>query len=92
MLTGLATDIADGPRIDRNQLDLAVELFTDAADFGDDDTVSGRWVPSTPLGWFVDYAINPDPKRLAPSGPFDNESEAWRALEHDFEARLIKKN
>lgn len=93
VLTGLATDIADGPRrIDRNQLDLAVELFTDAADFGDDDTVSEALGSSTPLGWFVDYAINPDPKRLAPSGPFDNESEAWRALEHDFEARLIKKN
>ena len=45
----------------------------------------------TPLGWFVDYTVNPDPKRMAPSGPFDNEAEAWRALEHDFEARLTKK-
>ena len=93
VLTGLADDIADGPRrIDRNQLDLAVELFTDAADYGDDDTVSEALGSTTPLGWFVDYAINPDPKRLAPSGPFDNESEAWRALEHDFEARLDKKS
>lgn len=93
VLTGLADDIADGPRrIDRNQLDLAVELFTDAADYGDDNTVSEALGSTTPLGWFVDYAINPDPKRLAPSGPFDNESEAWRALEHDFEARLDKKS
>ena len=93
VLTGLADDIADGPRrIDRNQLDLAVELFTDAADYGDDNNVSEALGSSTPLGWFVDYAINPDPKRLAPSGPFDNESEAWRALEHDFEARLDKKS
>ena len=93
VLTGLADDIADGPRrIDRNQLDLAVELFTDAADYGDDNTVSEAQGSTTPLGWFVDYAINPDPKRLAPSGPFDNESEAWRALQHDFEARLDKKS
>ena len=93
VLTGLADDIADGPRrIDRNQLDLAVELFTDAADYGDDNTVSEALGSTTPLGWFVDYAINPDPKRLAPSGPFDNESEAWRALQHDFEARLDKKS
>ena len=93
VLTGLADDIADGPRrIDRNQLDLAVELFTDAADYGDDNNVSEALGSTTPLGWFVDYAINPDPKRLAPSGPFDNESEAWRALEHDFEARLDKKS
>lgn len=92
VLPGLAEDIADGPRrMDRNQLDLAVELFSDAADYGDDDTVADALGTTTPLGWFVDYAVNPDPKRLAPSGPFDNESEAWRALEHDFESRLVKK-
>ncbi|KNA90628.1 primosomal protein [Gordonia sp. w5E2] len=89
VLPGLAEDILDGPRrIDRNQLDLAVELFSDAADYADDDAVSEALASTTPLGWFVDYAINPDPKRLAPSAPFDNEAEAWRALEHDFEDRL----
>ncbi|GAB36584.1 hypothetical protein [Gordonia otitidis] len=89
VLPGLAEDIIDGPRrIDRNQLDLAVELFSDAADYADDDAVSEALASTTPLGWFVDYAINPDPKRLAPSAPFDNEAEAWRALEHDFEDRL----
>ncbi|MDS1112289.1 primosomal protein [Gordonia westfalica] len=92
VLPGLATDIADGPRrMDRDQLDLAVELFTDAADYADDDTVNEALGTSTPLGWFVDYTVNPDPKRMAPSGPFDNEAEAWRALEHDFESRLVKK-
>ena len=89
VLPGLAEDILDGPRrIDRNQLDLAVELFSDTADYADDDAVSEALASTTPLGWFVDYAINPDPKRLAPSAPFDNEAEAWRALEHDFEDRL----
>ena len=85
-LTGLATDIADGPAASTcNQLDLAVELFTDAADFGDDDTVSEALGFRPRSVWFVDYAINPDPKRLAPSGPFDNESEAWR-----LSARLLR--
>ncbi|GAC48625.1 hypothetical protein [Gordonia aichiensis] len=89
VLPGLAEDILDGPRrIDRNQLDLAVELFSDAADYADDNAVSEALASTTPLGWFVDYAINPDPKRMAPSAPFDNEAEAWRALEHDFEDRL----
>lgn len=46
---------------------------------------------TTPLGWFIDYATNPDPKRLAPSPPFDNESEAFRALVHDFEDRIDRK-
>jgi hypothetical protein len=92
VLPGLTDDIADGPRrIDRRQLELAVELFTDAADFADDDSVAEALGSTTPLGWFVNYALNPDPKRLAPSPPFDNESEAWRALEHEFETRLDKK-
>ncbi|HEY9312718.1 primosomal protein [Williamsia sp.] len=92
VLPGLTDDIVDGPRrIDRKQLELAVELLTDAADYADDDTVSEALGTTTPLGWFVDYALNPDPKRMAPSPPFDNESEAWRALEHDFDARLDKK-
>ena len=89
---GLAADIADGPRrMDRKQLELAVELLNDAADFADDDSVSEALGSTTPLGFFVSYAINPDPKRLAPSGPFDNESEAWRALVHELETRLTKK-
>ncbi|GGF31745.1 primosomal protein [Williamsia phyllosphaerae] len=89
---GLAADIADGPRrIDRKQLELAVELLNDAADFADDDSVSEALGSTTPLGFFVSYAVNPDPKRLAPSGPFDNESEAWRALVHELEGRLTKK-
>ncbi|MFW0784335.1 primosomal protein [Gordonia sp. CPCC 206044] len=93
VLPGLAADIADGPRrMDRNQLDLAVELLTDAADYADDDSVAEALGSTTPLGWFVDYAISPDPKRMAPSPPFDNESEAWRALVHDFENRLVKKS
>ncbi len=92
VLPGLTDDIVDGPRrIDRRQLELAVELLTDAADFADDDSVAEALGSTTPLGWFVNYALNPDPKRLAPSAPFDNESEAWRALEHEFEARLDKK-
>ncbi|ALG84226.1 hypothetical protein [Gordonia phthalatica] len=91
-LQGLNEDILDGPRrIDSRQLDLAVELLTDAADYAGIDTVNEALATTTPLGWFVDYAINPDPKRLAPSGPFDNEAEVWRALVHDFEDRLIKR-
>ncbi|GED97311.1 primosomal protein [Gordonia crocea] len=93
VLPGLAEDIADGPRrIDREQLDLAVELLLDAGDYADDDAVGEALSSTTPLGWFIDYATNPDPKRLAPSPPFDNESEAFRALVHDFEDRIERKS
>ncbi|MFT4128288.1 MAG: primosomal protein [Gordonia sp. (in: high G+C Gram-positive bacteria)] len=92
VLPGLGEDIADGPRrIDRNQLELAVELLTDAGDYAGDEAVGEALGATTPLGWFVDYAINPDPKRMAPSPPFENEAEAWRALVHDFEDRLVVK-
>ena len=93
VLPGLAEDIADGPRrIDGEQLDLAVELLLDAGEYADDEAVGEALSSTTPLGWFIDYATNPDPKRLAPSPPFDNESEAFRALVHDFEDRLERKS
>ncbi|MDF0528953.1 primosomal protein [Tsukamurella sp. 8F] len=92
VLPGIAEDIADGPRrIDRDQLDLAVELLLDAADFADESAVRDALRPTTPLGFFVSYALDPQPRRLAPSEPFENESEAWRALEHEFEGRLEKR-
>ncbi len=89
VLTGLADDLATGPdAVDSEQLDLAVELFSDAADYAADDTVEAALLGSTPLGWYVSYLINPDPARLAPSAPFDAEARAWRALEQQFESRL----
>ncbi|MCF8570516.1 primosomal protein [Gordonia sp. HY002] len=91
-LQGIDEDILDGPRrVESRQMDLAVELLTDAADYADIETVNETLASTTPLGWFADYAINPDPKRLAPSGPYDNEAEEWRALVHDFEDRLTKR-
>ncbi|NLU81837.1 primosomal protein [Rhodococcus sp. HNM0569] len=89
VLPGLADDLAEGPAaVDRDQLDLAVELFTDAADFAGDDTVDIALASSTPLGWYVSYLLEPDRGRMAPSAPFTEETEAWRELEHGFEARL----
>jgi len=90
VLPGLADDLAVGPdAVDIDQLDLAVELFTDAADYADDDVVETTLAKSTPLGWYVSYLLNPDPTRLAPNPPFHAEAQAWRELERAFEARLI---
>ncbi|MFD4366245.1 primosomal protein [Rhodococcus sp. NPDC058521] len=89
VLPGLADDLAGGPKqVDADQLDLAVELFTDAADFADDDSVESTLAVSTPLGWYVSFVLEPDPTRMAPSAPFDDEAESWRELERAFEARL----
>ncbi|RDI51565.1 primosomal protein [Nocardia mexicana] len=91
VLPGLADDLGEGPKsVDIDQLDLAVELFTDAADYAGDDSVEQALAKSTPLGWYVSYLLEPDPSRMAPSAPFAAEAEQWRTLEQAFENRLEK--
>ncbi len=89
VLPGIADDIAEGPdAVDPTQLDLAVELLTDAADWAGDDSVASALAPSESLGWLVSFVLRPDPTRLAPSAPFEKEEVAWRALTDAFEERL----
>ncbi|MFF5991482.1 primosomal protein [Prauserella flavalba] len=89
VLAGLDADIAEGlDAIDPTQLELAVELLTDAADWADDDSVSTALATSESLGWLVSFVLRPDPTRLAPSPPFDAEQKAWQGLVESFEDRL----
>ncbi|MFC4602593.1 primosomal protein [Rhodococcus kronopolitis] len=89
VLPGLVDDLAAGPSsVDADQLDLAVELLTDAAAYAEDESTEAALAASTPLGWYVSYTLNPDPTRLAPSPPYAAEAESWRALEREFEGRL----
>ncbi|ATY09534.1 primosomal protein [Amycolatopsis sp. AA4] len=86
---GLDEDIAEGPEsIDPTQLELAVELITDAAEWAGDDTVETALAANESLGWLVSFVLRPDPSRLEPSAPFDTEQSAWRKLVEDFENRL----
>jgi hypothetical protein len=89
VLTGLADDLHDGPAaVDPTQLELAVELITDAAEWAEDDSVSEALQPSESLGWLVSFVLRPDPTRLAPSPPFDTEVASWRQLVNGFVDRL----
>ncbi|ETA66261.1 hypothetical protein [Haloechinothrix halophila] len=89
VLAGLDEDIADGPEaIDPNQLDLAVELLTDAADWAGDDSVADALVESERLGWLASFVLKPDLNRLEPSPPFDEEVAAWQKLVNDLEDRF----
>lgn len=88
VLDGLESDIGAGlDAIDPTQLDLAVELLTDTAQWADDDSAAPL-APSESLGWLVSYVLRPDPTRLAPSAPFDTEQAAWHDLVERFEERL----
>ncbi|GLZ30318.1 hypothetical protein Lesp02_25070 [Lentzea sp. NBRC 105346] len=89
VLLGLAEDISEGPdAIDPAQLDLVVELFEDAAEWAEDDSVKEALNPSESLGWLISFVLRPDPTRLAPSAPFDAEVSAFRTLQANFEDRL----
>lgn len=89
VLPGIAEDILEGPdAVDPTQLELAVELLTDAADWADDDSVNAALAPSESLGWLVSFVLRPDPTRLAPSSPFDKEEAVWTGLVEKFEERL----
>jgi hypothetical protein len=89
VLQGLADDIAEGPdAVDPVQLDLAVELLNDAADWAGDKSVAEALAQSESLGWLVSFVLRPDPTRLAPSPPFDAEVESWQKLVEAFEERL----
>ncbi|MFC5141145.1 primosomal protein [Actinomycetospora rhizophila] len=89
VLAGVADDIAEGPDVvDAEQLELAVELVIDAADWADDTRTREALAPSESLGWLVSFVVRPDPTRLTPSPPFDREAAAWRGLEDRFLGRL----
>ncbi|HEX4224697.1 MAG TPA: primosomal protein [Pseudonocardiaceae bacterium] len=89
VLTGIDEDIEEGiDAIDPTQLDLVVELPTDAAEWAGDDSVGKALAQSESLGWLVSFVVRPDPNRLAPSAPFDKEVTAWNKLVGDFEGRL----
>jgi hypothetical protein len=90
VLAGLADDLAGGPEtVDPGQLELAVELVTDAEQWAGSDAADKALVGSEPLGWLVSFLLRPDPTRLAPSPPFDAEVAAWRLLVGGFEDRLL---
>lgn len=89
VLAGLAEDLGEGTdAIDPTQLELAVELLSDAADWAGDDSVASALSSSESLGWLISFVLRPDPNRLAPSPPFDTEQSEWRKLVETFENRL----
>ena len=67
VLSGLADDIADGPEaVDRDQLDLAVELLRDVADYAEDPAVDTALDADQPLGRFVAHVLDAGHRQQAP--------------------------
>ncbi|OAT70718.1 primosomal protein [Mycobacteroides immunogenum] len=88
VFTGLADDLEDGvDEVDRDQLELAVELLTDVAEYSEDDSVDAELDSDTPLGKLVGHLLEPE-QHDEPKGPFADAAERWRTLERAMEARL----
>ena len=88
VLTGIADDLADGPdAVDRDQLELAVELLRDIGDYSEDSLVEETLDADQPLGHLVAHMLDPDTVR-APSPPYAKAVEQWEALEAFVESRL----
>ena len=88
VLSELAEDLAAGPdAVDRDQLELAVELLRDVGVYSEDDIVEEALDPDKPLGRLVAHVLNPDTVRR-PSPPFADAVEQWEALEAFLESRL----
>ncbi len=91
-LDGLDEALLDGPlEVDADQLSLATELLADAAAARKDDEVSVALSTATALGNLVRAATQPDPDRMPPSPPFDDEVAAWRVLVETFQRHLVWK-
>ena len=64
VLTGIADDLADGPdAIDRDQLELAVELLRDVGEYAEDTIVDEALDADQPLGRVVAHVLDPDTVR-----------------------------
>ena len=88
VLTGIADDLADGPdAIDRDQLQLAVELLRDVGDYAEDTAVDESLDADQPLGRVVAHVLDPDTVRR-PGPPYAKAVEQWEAMEAFVDSRL----
>jgi hypothetical protein len=88
VLSGLADDFADGPdAVDREQLDLAVELLRDIGDYSEESTIDKTLEASRPLGKLVAYVLEPGSVGK-PAPPYAAAVREWEKLEQFVDGRL----
>jgi hypothetical protein len=88
VLTGLGDDFSDGPdAVDREQLDLAVELLRDIGDYSEESTVDKALETGKPLGKLVAYVLEPGSVGK-PAAPYSAVVREWEKLEQFVESRL----
>ncbi|BBZ10235.1 protein export chaperone SatS [Mycobacterium branderi] len=88
VLTGLADDFAEGPdAVDREQLELAVELLRDVGDYAEDNTVDKALATERALGQLIAYVLEPGSVDK-PTPPYAEAVREWEELDRFVESRL----
>jgi len=88
VLSGLADDFADGPdAVDRDQLDLAMELVRDVGDYSEESTVDRALDSDRALGKLVAFVLEPD-STDKPAPPYAAAVREWEKLEQFVDGRL----
>ncbi len=88
VLSGLTDDLADGPdAVDREQLELAIEVLRDIGDYSEDPAVDKALEANRPLGKLVAAVLEPD-SVTKPSPPYAAAVREWEKLEQFVEGRL----
>nr|AAA17342.1 L308_F2_61 [Mycobacterium leprae] len=88
VLSGLSDDLADGPdAVDRDQLDLAVELLRDIGQYSEESAVDTALETNRPLGKLVAHVLSPSAVDK-PVAPYSAAVREWEKLEQFVESRL----
>lgn len=88
VLTDIVDDLAEGPdALDRDQIELAVELLRDIGDYSEETTVDTKLGADTALGRVIGHVLSPD-KIRRPSAPYADAVTQWESLERFVESRL----
>lgn len=86
----LPKQFKEGPAaVDYHQLDMAVEVLSDAADYLGDSTVDEALDVNTRLGAYVDTILGDDDD--LPEGPYDDTIEEWEKLVEWLDEQIEKK-
>jgi hypothetical protein len=88
VLTGLADDIAEGAyALDRDQLDLAIELIRDIGEYSEDDTIEKLLAPTHALGRLINDVLDPE-EATQSQPPSAAAVKGWEEIEQFVESRL----
>ena len=88
VLSGIVDDLAEGPdALDRDQLELVVELLRDIADYAEDTSVAAKLDKDTALGRLIAYSLEPG-SVSRPNAPYAEAVTQWESLERFVESRL----